>query len=234
MDASEIRLLASVEETHWWYTARRRLLLDYMCAIRPGGVSLDVGSAGGAHARLLNQHGFPAVAIERSAEGVHLCRSRGVPVLHGDALHLPVRSRSVSTVLLLDVIEHLADAPKALSEARRATSPNGSLVVSVPADQRLWSQHDVAVGHVKRYEMRELLAEVEEAGWRIESSRYWNSLLKPAIRLRRWLGSNTGSDLQQPSRLPNRVLEVVVDAERRLQSLGRLPGVSIWVVGRTK
>jgi hypothetical protein len=94
---------------------------------------------------------------------------------------------------------------------------------------KLWSAHDEAVDHVRRYERAELLQLLTGAGFEIEDVRSWMVLLRPAVRLRR--RSSSGSDLDDPPRWLNTALGAVVAAERWLP-VGRLPGVSLLVTAR--
>ena len=54
-------------------------------------------------------------------------------------------------ITCLDVIEHTPDDRVTLRELHRVTRPGGYLLVTVPAYQALWSQHDVANHHFRRY-----------------------------------------------------------------------------------
>jgi hypothetical protein len=94
---------------------------------------------------------------------------------------------------------------------------------------KLWSAHDVAVDHVRRYERAELLQLLTGAGFEIEDVRSWMVLLRPAVRLRR--RSSSGSDLDNPPGWLNTALGAVVAAERWLP-VGKLPGVSLLVTAR--
>ena len=84
-------------------------------------------------------------------------------------------------VLLLDVLEHLDDDVAALVTARRALRPSGLLVITVPAYRWLWSGHDVALGHRRRYTARELSRVVERAELAVVHASYFNTLLFPEI-----------------------------------------------------
>jgi hypothetical protein len=104
--------------------------------------------------------------------------------------------------------------------------PGGRYVVAVPADPRLWSAHDEAVGHVRRY-TRETLGELlHRGGFDVGPLRSWNVLLRPVVALRR--RASTGSDLERLSPVVNAGLRGIITAERYLP-VRSLPGVSLLV-----
>lgn len=228
MEGAEIRTLVAVEDRHWWYRERRHLLARRVRGLLPGD-ALDIGAAGGGNTRVLQRLGWRVLALEFTAEGAQVGRERGLQVLRADAQHLPVADRSLDLVTALDVLEHLPEDERAAAEIHRVLRPGGTLVAAVPVDQRLWSAHDEAVGHVRRYARADFVALLEGAGLVVEEPRSWMVLLRPAVALRRRFTS--GSDLGDPHPLVNRVLSGVVRLERVLP-VGRAPGVSLFVTAR--
>jgi SAM-dependent methyltransferase len=226
--ASEIQKLVDLEGTHWWYRERRHLLAEALRGI-PTGRALDVGAAGGGNTRVLAGLGWQAAALEYGAEGALVASGRGLPVLRADAHRLPVADGGLDLVVAFDVLEHLPDDIGAAREVLRVLRPGGRFLVAVPADERLWSAHDDAVGHVRRYTRSTLVDALTRAGFVIASVRSWNVLLRPVVALRR--RSSTGSDLEQMHPVVNAALRGVITAERYLP-LGRLPGVSLMVRAR--
>ena len=89
--------------------------------------------------------------MENSEEAVAYNRNRGREVSLGSVERMPFSDDSFDLVLALDVIEHVADDLQALKELFRTLRGGGSLLVTVPALRILWSAHDVANGHYRRY-----------------------------------------------------------------------------------
>ena len=228
MQAHEVRLLTELEDRHWWYVERRRII-DRAVAGIPPGTALDVGAAGGGNTRVLLRRGWRAVALEYGPDGAQVCAERGVPVVRGDATALPVAHGSMDLVVAFDVLEHLADDDAAAAGVFRALRPGGVFLVAVPCDPALWSAHDEAVGHVRRYTRPELVGLLESAGFAVEDVRSWMVLLRPAVAWRR--RSSRGSDLSDPPWLLGAALRAAVAAERYLPVAG-LSGVSLLVRAR--
>lgn len=229
MHTDEIRKLGALEDRHWWYAERRSIIARAIRGLTPRGVALDVGAAAGGNTRVLRGAGWRCVALEMGETGADLARGRGLDVVQGDATRLPVRDCSLGLVVAFDVLEHIEDDTAAAAELFRGLMPGGTLLVAVPADMRLWSAHDEAVDHVRRYERDELRALIEGAGFVDVDVRSWNVLLRPVVVLRRKRAS--GSDLDEPGRVVNAALRTVVRFERALP-VGGVPGVSLLLTAR--
>ncbi|NHN55198.1 methyltransferase domain-containing protein [Calidifontibacter sp. DB0510] len=228
MRADEVRKLTAVEDRHWWY-AERRHLVGQLIKDLPAGDAADIGAAGGGNTRVLLDHGWRAIAFELSPDGAQVGASRGLNVARADATKLPLADESVDLVTALDIIEHIEDDDAAVSEIRRVLRPGGTAVIAVPADPKLWSAHDVAVNHVRRYTRPALLDVLQRNGLVVEECSSWMVLLRPVVALRR--KSTSGSDLDEPGALVNTALKGVVTLERYLP-VRSLPGVSLWVKAR--
>jgi SAM-dependent methyltransferase len=225
MEGTEVRKLAELEDAHWWYRERRILLGQTVAALTPGR-AIDIGAAGGGNTRVLLERGWDAAALEYGADGAEVAASRGIPVLRADATRLPVADASLDLVVAFDVLEHLVDHDACVDEVHRALRPGGTFLVAVPCDPKLWSAHDEAVDHVRRYTRVTLRDLLERGGFTISSMRSWNVLLRPAVALRR--RTSSGSDLVELHPAVNLALRAVVSAERHLP-VGRLSGVSLLV-----
>jgi SAM-dependent methyltransferase len=226
VEVTEIRKLAALEDRLWWYAERRELLARSLRRLGTPGRALDIGAAGGGNTRVLRAHGWQAAALDYSADGTVMARERGVPALRADARRLPVASGALDLVMAFDVLEHIQDDVDAAAEILRVLRPGGTALIAVPADMKLWSAHDVAVGHVRRYDREGLRSVVEKAGLVIDELWSWNVLLRPVAALRRRVSK--GSDLDDIVAPVNLGLRAVVAAERYLP-LKSLPGVTLML-----
>jgi SAM-dependent methyltransferase len=130
-----------------------------------------------------------------------------------------------------DVLEHVEDDARVVAEMRRVLKPGGQVLIAVPADPRLWSEHDDAVSHLRRYTRESLTTLFEDGGFAIEKVRSWNVILRPAIAWKRGRESNAGSDIEMVSAPLNQLLHAIVGMERYLPT-GGLPGVSLMLRAR--
>jgi SAM-dependent methyltransferase len=215
MDQALMQATFEVDEHHWWYRGRRRIIvaeLDRLPLPTPAHV-LDAGCGSGRTMQELTGYG-QVHGIELSPEAAELARRRG----HGEVKigrleQLPWESDTFDLVTCLDVIEHTPNDRLTLTELRRVTRPGGFLLVTVPAYPALWSYHDEANHHYRRYSRGMLRSSAAAAGWRVERMTSFNSvLLAPAAAVRlaqRRRGSHNGqsNDLHVGPAWLNDVLE---------------------------
>jgi SAM-dependent methyltransferase len=241
MDQALMQATLEVDEHHWWYRGRRRIILaelDRLALPRPAQV-LDAGCGSGATMQELTPYG-EVRGIELSPEAAEVARGRGHNVTIGRLEELPWPDQTFDLVTCLDVIEHTPDDRLTLEELRRVTRPGGYLVVTVPAYQALWSYHDEANHHYRRYSRRLLRAAAVRAGWSVERVTAFNSLLlapAAAVRLlqrRRRPGNGHSTDLEVGPAWLNDVLERPLVLEASWLGRGhRLPaGLSLLAVLR--
>jgi SAM-dependent methyltransferase len=229
MKAAELQLLTSLEDRHWWYKERRAILARELRRLPAPARALDIGAAGGGNTRVLKDHGWQAVALEYSESVADVARARGISAVRADARQLPVRSDSCGLVTAFDVLEHIDEDDLAAAEIARVLKPGGTAVIAVPCDMALWSAHDDAVGHVRRYARAELVTLMQQTGLTVEQVWSWNVLLRPVAAMRR--KSATGSDLDEVPPIVNGILTSIIVAERYLP-VRSLPGVSLMLRAR--
>lgn len=233
MDDREIEKATALEDRHWWYAARRKLLRAHFESLPPGLV-VDVGAAGGGNGRVLRELGWRVLAAEYSEAGLSVARARGFMAMRADARQLPIKDASLDAVIAMDVLEHIDDDLRAANEIARTLRPGGTAFITVPADPTLWSSHDVALSHVRRYTRETLLRVVTEAGLVVDDLRSWNVLLRPAVVLRRRLNRSATGDSEMAPVHPalNRLLAGVTSLEERIPWLRKKAGVSLVMSAR--
>jgi SAM-dependent methyltransferase len=232
-----------VEDRHWWYRGRRRVLDRVISGLGLAADAriLDAGCGSGRNMVELARYGI-VTGVELSPLAIEAARSREVgEVLAGSITDMPLPADSFDLAVCLDVIEHLEDDRGALRELRRLVAPGGALVVTVPAYQWLWSSHDVVNEHRRRYSRSTLLRAAAPAGWRCARITYFNSLLLPVAIVLRALErarpprGESSLDLWLPPAPLNRLLEQPLNLEAAIiRRNGRsLPaGLSLLAVFR--
>ena len=109
-------------------------------------------------------------------------RAARAAVVRGDARRLPFRDESMDLVMSTDMWEHIDDDEAVARETARVLRPGGRALVAVPCSMKLWSGHDVALGHERRYERDELVGLMSGPGLEVVDVMSWNVLLRPVAR----------------------------------------------------
>ena len=237
MDAQLYEDYATLERDHWWFTARRVIfhrLLTTLPKAQPDLV-LDIGPGAGIFTSELARYGTPT-AVEFEADNARYVRDRtGVPVIEASAADLPMDDATAGLVIAGDVLEHVPDHESAAREIARVLHPSGSVLLTVPAHPSLWSSHDIAAHHERRYTEAGLRQVLEGGGLRISYLTPYNVTLLPPIAgvraLQRLRGRHTEahSDFSLPPAPVNRALHTAFAAEAGIIARRRrLPfGVSL-------
>ncbi len=234
-----------MEDVHWWFVARRRILLAilnrYMGASTAGVRRiLDVGCGTGTMLTYLARFGN-AEGVDIDPEAVGYCHDRGLnQVRQSAADSLPFDDATFELVTALDVIEHIDDDLGALREVRRVLRPGGRLLLTVPAYRFLWGRQDEINLHKRRYVSRQVRKRLQSAGFDVQRLTYMNAILFPAIagiRLIRHVlpaPEEPPSDFAFPAPRPlNVLLSAVFGSERYILGRFNIPfGVSIMALAQ--
>ncbi len=248
MNHEEYERMYRFEDSYWWFVARRHLiasLLDDFYA-RDGQLNiLDIGCGTGAMLDELSPFGA-VVGADFATEALGFCRERGdhYPLTRADVRRLPFADGSFDVVTAMDIIEHIDDDKAAASEIRRVLKPGGRLFVTVPAFPSLWSEHDEALHHYRRYTAPHLKDLFQRVGLTVPKLSYTVTSLFPGIWLYRQLsnklpkrraGGEKKANLVNFSRPINRALLALSEWESGLVRRLNLPfGVTVMCVAQKK
>ena len=224
------------QPNYWWYRARADLLETVLGGyLGQPSQMLDVGSADGPSVRWMRGN-HRQVSLDLFPEGLR--PGEGVC---GSASALPFRDEAFDVVAAFDVVEHCEDDALAVSELNRVLRPGGRMLLSVPAYDWAWSDHDVRAGHYRRYTRPRLVQLVERAGLTVERSTYAFGSVFPfflAERVTRRLRQRAGRPSQQslttvPGSL-DKVLTGLSHLDRRMLRRWDLPFGSSVFLAATK
>ena len=246
MNVAEYERMYRLEDSYWWFVARHRLI-EALLRTRygaPGAQSeplsiLDIGCGTGAMSKRVARWGR-VVSADFSPLALQFSRRRGLSNLVGaDAMRLPLASNRFDVLIAMDMLEHLPDDCRALAEFLRVLKPGGRLFATVPAYPHLWSEHDVALMHHRRYQRRELRERVTGAGFQLEKLSHTMSLLYPVVAMQRRLNASRPPHDPPQAAMPivpspvNSALTGLLAAENALARRLDFPfGVTIVCVAR--
>lgn len=214
------------EKSHWWFRARRRILMDIVRELVPpncGNLVVDVGcGTGGNVAALWGE--YEAIGLDLSELTIKLAREHSpqAEFLVGtgpDAI--ADRIEDATLFLCTDVLEHIEFERDFLREWVEAAPSGSYFLMTVPADMALWSPHDVSHSHFRRYDMQGWLQVWQDMPLITLMASYFNTTLYPIVRLLRTLtrlrGKSLGeadTDLTVPWGPINKTLEWLFARER--------------------
>jgi SAM-dependent methyltransferase len=183
--------LAAVEARHYWFVARREVVLEALRDTVPdlGRRALfDVGCGSGGLLQFLGASGVPlAGACDAYPESLALVRARvEAPLLLVDEGRLPPLAPGYTLLSLFDVLEHIDDDVGTLRFLFDVLEPGGVLVLTVPAHPFLFDEMDRIAHHRRRYRRSELGGKLRDAGFRVLRLAHFMAPLVPLVVLR-WL-----------------------------------------------
>lgn len=219
MTPEQFELFARIEQEHWWFVARRRIMRALLARITPPGgerIVVDVGcGTGGNVASLAGE--YRAIGLDQSEAAVEFARARfpdtEFHVIRDIADAAPYVSRA-SAALCMDVVEHVQDDAGFMASLVNALSPGAQLILTVPIDMSLWTQHDETNHHFRRYEIPELAALWRDLPVHQRLLSAFNTRLYPIVKGARFVSrmrgrarGDAGTDFHVPPRAVNATLE---------------------------
>lgn len=230
--------MAELDDRHWWYRARRKIIADLIrreTSLSDNSQILEIGCGTGHNLAMLS--GFGHVdGLELDDESRALSEQRlGRKVMRSPLPELSeVKDRHYDLIGAFDVIEHIDADHAALRSIAAKLKPNGTFIMTVPAHQWMWSAHDVVNHHKRRYSKKALKRLVEDSPLKLERIGYFNTFLFPlavAERVASKLRGTADGEVKLPPPPLNATLEKIFASERYL--VGRLPlppGLSLFAV----
>lgn len=180
-----------IETQHWWWEGRRQLVRQLITQKRPQKI-LDIGCGTGETLSFIKSL-FPkslVYGVDTSIRALNYSRARGHKKIYkSNALNLPFKDNTFDVILFLDVLEHIEKDVEAIKEAQKKLKKNGSIIITSPGLQFIWSKHDSEQGHKRRYTRRRIQFIARESNLRTSFVSYFNFFLSPPIILIRLLSN---------------------------------------------
>lgn len=234
-----------LEESHWWFLARRDIIFKLIKNYHKDSNILEIGCSGGPLIRFLHGQGFMNIqGIDNNEKAIEICKQKGInDVRVTDGQETGFKDQQFDIVIASDVLEHIEDEDKALSEWHRILKPDGKLIIFVPAFKFLWGNHDEVNHHYRRYSKSGLSGILIKNGFTVKRVSCWNfSLFLPISLARlsqRFIFINrkrSAEQLKESTPFINKTLENILKLENRLLSYGInfAFGISVFAIaGKT-
>jgi len=229
-----------LEENHWWFMARRNIIISFVKIFPKNIEILDIGCSGGALIKQLSNEGyFKCTGIDVSKKAINLAKSRGIEncyLMDGGKVKF---KKKFDLIIASDVLEHIKNDKKAVQFWKNSLKKNGRIICFVPAFKFLWSKHDVANQHYRRYSNLMLASLFLSENMKIDRISYWNFFLFFPISFIRVIqeriikNKKSRHHLKESNRVANSILYNLLIIENSILKQFNLPvGVSLFLIAR--
>lgn len=186
MELNKYHEMAELEEFHWWFVYRQSvldlILKKYLFKFDKGVKIVDIGCGTGGNIRFLSKNYNNIMGIDNNEFAINYCREKNLNVIKGELPDLNfIEDNSVDFILIFDVLEHIQDDKFSLSVLKSKLKEGGYILLTVPAFKFLWSNHDEAFHHKRRYNIKQIKQILKGLNFKIIKASYIYFLLFPLI-----------------------------------------------------
>jgi len=238
MDVNEQEQLTHQQAIeHWYYRAQFDFLTNFIKSLPLDRNELrlaDFGCGLGLYLSLLEKD---KVLKPDQMCGIDTAYNKNTTIREGETSIYPHFQQNdyFDVILLMHTLEHIADDAEALKMVSSYCKLHGYLFITVPAFQFLWSQHDVILGHHRRYTRNSLIQLIKkDQSLRLLNAHYYYASILPVVILARWIkrlwNQASGSDLKPIHKYLNYMLLAILNFESKLAHYNRVAGLSVVAV----
>lgn len=224
MEKFEYEEMARTQETHWWFVARREILEALIRKFSPTKTQkniLEIGAGTGANLEMLSTLG-KVTAVEPNEvarKNISEKFSEKITLINGKIPgELNLQNQKFDVICLFDVLEHIEDDKAALREIKKILERDGRIILTVPAFQFMWSNHDKNLHHFRRYSKKDLCNLIKSCGLEVVEISYFNFFLFPIAFLARILTKK--STAKKPNYFLNKLFREVFLCEKSFLEKG--------------
>ncbi|MEI7498025.1 MAG: class I SAM-dependent methyltransferase [Candidatus Falkowbacteria bacterium] len=244
MDIHDYHLQNKINTTHFWYAARKKLIEKIFIKLfgneQSSRTILDIGCGTGTELSILNKFGN-VVGTDINKEALLIAKSQKHSVLYHNLENDKILKESQDVICCFDVLEHLKNDDLALSKIFEGLKPGGMFIFTVPAMPWLFSEHDRAVGHYRRYKKSIFHQKLICTGFNKINLYYWNFFLFLPIAifriikisLRKITKGEEKSDGKNLPSLINSILYYILNLENLFYNKKLFPfGLTIYGIAK--
>lgn len=239
MDLIDYKIFGERGDCFYWFAGRRELLrvLIKKYFTTKNAQILNIGCGTGEDVYVFEKFG-KLFALDIAHETTKYAKRYLGNVICSDAQKSAVKSDKFDLIIISDVLEHIPNDLQTLNEITRLLKKNGQVVITVPAIAWLYSSHDAALQHLRRYSEKRLKQVLKYNNLHIIAIGYWNVFIfLPLMTVRLLKKIVAYSNVPRPANIPrglNRILMLFVRFENYLIAKGiRFPvGTTLFVVAK--
>lgn len=234
MDRIDYHYFGEKGDEFFWFVAKSELIIKIIEKEGTFDRVLNLGCGVGNEVKKFREFGN-TVATDIDLYSVNHVK-KYVQAVRSDASNISFKSNTFDCVIISDVLEHIENDSHSIDEIIRVTKTGGLIVITVPAIKFLFSTHDLALGHYRRYSRKGLLDLCK--GLQIVRMSYWNFISFPIITpfriIKKFLNVPSRPDPLKVPEIINKILLFLLRMENEIITRGNsLPiGLSFIVVCR--
>lgn len=165
---SILESLAQVDKYNKWIVSKfERYLVKNI---------LELGSGLGNITLKIKDKGFNILPSDIDQSFLKSLRKIDKRAIYLDVLNIKISKKKFDTIIAINVLEHLDDDIQSLKNIYNLLTPQGILILLIPAHQFLFGSYDRMVGHFRRYSKKDLSQKLLKTGFRIKKINYHNKL----------------------------------------------------------
>ena len=238
MDLKETDILGDDISQHWYYRSKAKAMSRLLGKEKISTI-LDVGAGSGVFSRhlLANSSANDAWCVDISYNDDSDALENGKPV----HFRRFIGQLDADLVLLMDVLEHVDDDVGLLDHYANKVPRGARFLISVPAFQFLWSDHDIFLEHKRRYQLKQIEDVTRRAGLTVVSRAYYFGAIFPIAAIIRLSARSTSSgdipvrsQLAKHHPLVNGTLATLCNLELPLMQFTRVAGLSAFCLAEKR
>lgn len=233
--------MIEMQENHWWFRARRKILFNILKKHICNGNSsiLEIGCGTGGNLSMLKNFGNVSAIEMDEFSANYASKKYNVPVKTGWLPDNIPFEKKFDIICLFDVLEHIQDDQTALKTVVKMLHPDGIIFLTVPAHQWLFGSHDKMHLHYRRYSSRDLKNKISVCNIKLVRLSHFNFLLFPVLLVTRVFDlivkPKTAIGYSTPNKAFNKVLYSIFSLETHLLNKINIPfGGSIFTIMKNK
>ncbi len=184
MDYKDFQLQQGEKELHFWYSARKNLIFNLLGLVfknyEKNRLIINIGCGTGTELKIIKRFGN-VIALDKNKNALNKVDKLKFKTIQADIEKYELPREHYDAICCFDCLEHLENDQKVINNIYKALKPGGCFIFSVPAFQFLFSSHDIAMEHFRRYSKKEIKFKLKKANFQVARLNYWNTLLFPVI-----------------------------------------------------
>lgn len=213
METQAYHNMASEQESHWWFMARREIISSVIASIGLTKKSkiIEIGCGTGGNLQMLEKYGQVEASEKNDFSRAYAQKTTGIKVREGSLPdNIDNLEGEFDLICLLDVLEHIDQDLQALLAVKKLLKKNGSLLITVPAYKWLYSAHDKSHHHFRRYSKQDIVEKSIRAKLIVERIGHFNCLLFPLLIMLRITDKISSSHKSRGNNTPSPIINIIL------------------------